>query len=74
MCDHRKCFLEKQLVIMLLVLKAESVNTSVHVEQPPVNFQYTYIIVPKKKEMFERTIYSIKYNDETKRQSAIRIL
>ena len=28
----------------------------------------------KKKEMFGRTIYSIKYNDETKRQSAIRIL
>ena len=41
--------MEKQLVIMLLVLKVESINTLVHVEQPPVNFQYTYIIVPKKK-------------------------
>ena len=48
MRDHKKRILEKRLATMLLVLKAESIITSVILEQVflLVNFQYTYIIVP----------------------------
>ena len=48
MRDHKKRILEKRLGTMLLVLKAESIITSVILEQVflLVNFQYTYIIVP----------------------------
>ena len=48
MCDIKKCILGKQLAIMLLVLKVESINILVTVEQvfTLVNFPYTYIIVP----------------------------
>ena len=44
----KKCTLEKQLAIMLLVLKAELISILVIVEQVPplVNFPYTYITVP----------------------------
>ena len=48
MRDHKKRILEKRLATMLLVLKAESIITSVILEQVflLVNFPYTYIIVP----------------------------
>ena len=48
MRDHKKRILKKRLATMLLVLKAESIITSVILEQVflLVNFQYTYIIVP----------------------------
>ena len=48
MCDIKKRILGKRLAIMLLVLKVESINILVTVEQvfTLVNFPYTYIIVP----------------------------
>ena len=46
--DHKGTYIGKMVGDKLLVLKAESINTLVIVEQifPIVNLTYTYIIVP----------------------------
>ena len=76
MCDHKETYIGKTVGDNVVGFKSR-INQHIsdcRTGTSTCKFPISRISLCHAKEMFKRTIFSIKYNDETKRQSVIRVL